>query len=474
MIDDKKLDFYIEHDYNVLMRGRHGVGKTAIIKAAFERAGLNWKYFSASTMDPWVDFVGVPEKVTDEDGRSYIDLVRPKNFQNDEVEAIFLDEFNRAKPKVRNAVMELIQFKSINGVPFRNLRMIWCAINPEDDEADLHYDVEELDEAQKDRFQIILDIPYEPSRAYFVRRFGEEVGGGAVEWWKGLEPEHNVLVSPRRLEYALDVYSNEGDLRDVLPFKELNLQQLRQRIQHGSIASKLEQLYDASDIECQKTFNNMNFVTDAKEHIFKEEHYIKRFGKFIHKDILAEYVTDPEGVYREAIINNVDAEVIVPVLSNIVTSQTTKRPIRDEITKLAQQRGLDLTSETSFKNAISDAAKHMEDNTSRYSGLQAVYKNYNSKASKDTLNDCLAYLGHVIVQTSDEALKNSKKPYHQIGVDLCHRLNTALSENHNTDLMSEWGKIKDSHKYVKKIDASRKEKIEKFLELYLDTPPKKK
>ena len=40
------------------------------------------------------------------------------------------DELNRAKPKVRNAVMELIQFRSINGIKFNNLRMIWAAINP--------------------------------------------------------------------------------------------------------------------------------------------------------------------------------------------------------------------------------------------------------------------------------------------------------------------------------------------------------
>ena len=224
MFDDKKLDFYIDQGYNVLFRGRHGVGKTAIVKGAFERHNLKWKYFSAATMDPWVDFVGIPKEVKDEEtGESYIDLIRPKGFQNDDVEAIFMDELNRAKPKVRNAVMELIQFRSINGVPFRNLKMIWAAINPEDDEADLHYDVEELDEAQKDRFHIILDIPYEPSREYFVKQFGKDVGGGAVEWWKGLTPEQNVLVSPRRLEFALDVHQNDGDLRDVLPNKQLNL-----------------------------------------------------------------------------------------------------------------------------------------------------------------------------------------------------------------------------------------------------------
>ncbi len=135
MISDKKLDFYIENGMNVLFIGRHGVGKTAMGKAAFERHNLKWKYFSAATMDPWVDFVGVPKETTDkETGENYIELVRPKGFHNDQVEAIFMDELNRAKDKVRNAVMELIQFRSINGVKFTKLKMIWAAINPEDEE----------------------------------------------------------------------------------------------------------------------------------------------------------------------------------------------------------------------------------------------------------------------------------------------------------------------------------------------------
>ena len=44
-----------------------------------------------------------------------------------------MDEFSRAHKKVRNAVMELIQFKSINGRKFKNLKIVWAAINPDDD-----------------------------------------------------------------------------------------------------------------------------------------------------------------------------------------------------------------------------------------------------------------------------------------------------------------------------------------------------
>ena len=119
---DAKLDFWINKNYNVLFIGKHGVGKTSMVKDAFNRAGLNWMYFSASTMDPWVDFVGCPKEIHKDDGTSYLDMVRPKQFHDDEVEALFFDEYNRSHKKVRNAVMELIQFKSINGRKYNNLR----------------------------------------------------------------------------------------------------------------------------------------------------------------------------------------------------------------------------------------------------------------------------------------------------------------------------------------------------------------
>lgn len=35
-----KLTYWIDHRLNILFCGQHGVGKTAIVQEAFERAGL--------------------------------------------------------------------------------------------------------------------------------------------------------------------------------------------------------------------------------------------------------------------------------------------------------------------------------------------------------------------------------------------------------------------------------------------------
>src|SRR5436190_1168224 len=112
------LDFWLQHGYNVLFEGRHGVGKTAVVKECFERNNLKWKYFSAATMDPWCDFIGIPKTVKNDGGEDILKYVLPPDFADDSVEALFFDEFNRSHKKVRDAVMELIQFKSINGRPF--------------------------------------------------------------------------------------------------------------------------------------------------------------------------------------------------------------------------------------------------------------------------------------------------------------------------------------------------------------------
>jgi MoxR-like ATPase len=179
---EAKLDFWIKEGLNVIFVGKHGVGKTTMVKEAFERNNLKWLYFSSATMDPWVDFIGVPKEKT-EGELTFLELVRPKYFQTDEIEALFFDEFNRSHKKVRNAVMELIQFKSINGKKFNNLKIIWAAVNPDDEEdEELKYDVEKIDPAQLDRFHIHIKIPYKPHYVYFKNRYGNQMADAAIEW----------------------------------------------------------------------------------------------------------------------------------------------------------------------------------------------------------------------------------------------------------------------------------------------------
>jgi hypothetical protein len=239
MLTEKLLDDWIRTSQNVLLVGPHGIGKTEQVLAAMKRNGIKYAYFSASTMDPFVDFVGVPRVVEDKTGR-WLDFVRPKIFANNDVQVIIVDEFNRAPKKVRNALMEAIQFKSINGVPMPNLKMIWAMVNPHDDEDT--YDVDRLDPAQEDRFQIKVVLPNGPSLKYFRDNYGV-LGEIAHRWWNKIDEKmrKSSIVSPRRLEYALQAYQAGLDIDYVLP-KEVNVKDLKTELNKSGLMSRLPAL----------------------------------------------------------------------------------------------------------------------------------------------------------------------------------------------------------------------------------------
>ena len=201
MITVKQLVPFAKANLNVLLRGGHGVGKTAIVKEVFNEVygehGKKWQYFSASTMDPFVDFIGIPKPYTRPDGVEVFGMIPNENFAGDsEIEALFFDEINRGDAKTLNGIMELIQFKTLNGKPFGKLKVIWAAENPSSEGV---YMVQPLDPAQKDRFQIQLDMPNELSEPYFSKKYGNEAFKIAYAWWNKNKAE----ISPRKLDDML-------------------------------------------------------------------------------------------------------------------------------------------------------------------------------------------------------------------------------------------------------------------------------
>lgn len=221
LIPPGKLDKFIEAGFNVLFEGPHGVGKTGMMKGAFGRAGLNVKYFSASTLDPWVDLIGAPKPITIKGTKARktheaLSLIRPEWVERDDIDVIFFDELNRAPDKVLNAVMELIQYQSLNGFKLNRLKMVWAAINPEGEEDG--YMVNALDPAQRDRFQVHIKVPLMVDPDYFDTVHGPQLGKALVGWWEELDSDGKNMVSPRRLDYAGEAFTKGIGLVDVLPY----------------------------------------------------------------------------------------------------------------------------------------------------------------------------------------------------------------------------------------------------------------
>lgn len=286
LINRDRLKSYLDIRFNVLFKGRHGVGKTAMITSLFNEAfgpiNQKWLYFSASTMDPWVDFVGVP-KVVGLPGEENLKLIRPAVLQNDQIEGIFFDEFNRAPDKVLNATMELIQFKSINGHQLKNLKVIWAAINPED-EADT-YTVNHLDPAHLDRFQVHMDIPYELDEEYFRGKYPDQATT-FMEWWNAIPDELRFFVSPRRLDYAIQAFNAGCRMEDILP-KESNPKKLRDMLKilpFGDILKKIVSPEEATKF--LKDVNNTTRVLDLVKYRNKEAiAFFTRFATSIPQEL---------------------------------------------------------------------------------------------------------------------------------------------------------------------------------------------
>lgn len=273
--DQKTLAFWAENNFNVLFVGEHGIGKSAMIMDCFTRTfgemNDKWLYFSGATLDPWVDFVGTPKEKIGVNGEPVLGLVRPEVW-NDKIEAIFIDEFNRSHKKIRNAVMELIQFKSINGKKFPNLKVIWAAVNPHTEEE--VYNVEALDPAQMDRFQIHVNLPYKPDVDFFFKKYDIR-GKLACEWWNGLPENLKKMVSPRRLEYALQVHKANGNVRYVFD-ERIGFQSFVNKLNSAGLDEEIKKALQASDNEpiqdlFNKNLNNKEFILRINKPTFFEK-----------------------------------------------------------------------------------------------------------------------------------------------------------------------------------------------------------
>ena len=138
----------------VLLRGRHGVGKSQVVYQFAETQDLPVVERRASQMTEG-DLVGLPK--TDGDVTSFCP---PDWFKTacDEPVVLFLDEVDRATIEVRQGIFELTDSRKLNGHRLHPDTLIFAAING--GEHGSQYQVGEMDPAELDRWTV-FDV--EPS-----------------------------------------------------------------------------------------------------------------------------------------------------------------------------------------------------------------------------------------------------------------------------------------------------------------------
>jgi len=244
------------------------------------------------------------------------------------VDYLFIDEYNRAPKKVRNGCMEIIQFRTINGVPLPRLKGIIAAINPQD--PDDSYDVEDLDKAQFDRFHIKCQVPYDLCQNYMYKTFGEELAETAIFWWKGLPKEVQAKVSPRNLDYALQEYQEGGDLKDVFDPNDKALMNsvstLSKQLSAPPIHVALKQTFDKKDKKKAKAL----MIDDSSRHqahevIRENPDYMDFYLPFYPKEVLSKSLLEQE--FLDHIVKNFGS---VKEYSDVIIDYVKTNPDTDE------------------------------------------------------------------------------------------------------------------------------------------------
>ena len=132
----------------VLIRGRHGVGKSEVVYQFAENVNLPVVERRASQMTEG-DLVGLPK--TDGDVTSFCP---PDWFKTacDGAVVLFLDEVDRATIEVRQGIFELTDSRKLNGHRLHPDTLIFAAING--GEHGQQYQVGEMDPAELDRWTV--------------------------------------------------------------------------------------------------------------------------------------------------------------------------------------------------------------------------------------------------------------------------------------------------------------------------------
>ena len=144
----------------VLLRGRHGVGKSEVVYQTAAVRGLPVVERRASQMTEG-DLLGLPDTAdTDIDGRKATTWNAPDWLVTacTQPVVLFLDEVDRATMEVRQGLFELTDSRKINGWHLHADTLIIAAVNGGEHGA--QYQVGEMDPAELDRYTV-FDV--EPS-----------------------------------------------------------------------------------------------------------------------------------------------------------------------------------------------------------------------------------------------------------------------------------------------------------------------
>ena len=166
----------------VLLRGRHGIGKSTVVYQYADKVGMPVVERRASQMTEG-DLVGLP--IVDGDSTRFNP---PDWFKTacDEPVVLFLDEVDRATLEVRQGIFELTDSRKLNGHILHPDTIVFAAVNG--GEHGEQYQVGEMDPAELDRWTV-FDV--EPSVEDWLNWAKDS--GISTETWDFINQNRNHL-----------------------------------------------------------------------------------------------------------------------------------------------------------------------------------------------------------------------------------------------------------------------------------------
>lgn len=154
-INSKELETLLEVTpswQNIMLTGRHGIGKSQILTNYFESKGMRVVALFLGQMSDPGDLLGLPTK---DEATGKTTFMPPYWFPVDgQPVVLFLDELNRARPEILQTVMDLVLNRKLAGRLLPEGSRIISACNDGDE-----YQLTDLDPALVSRFNIYTFRP---------------------------------------------------------------------------------------------------------------------------------------------------------------------------------------------------------------------------------------------------------------------------------------------------------------------------
>ncbi len=169
---------------SIMLRAKHGVGKSSVVRQAADELGINFFDVRLSQCEVG-DIKGLPFLNAEKEITSFL---KPYWWPRDKASKgfLFFDELNRANKDVLQAVFEICLDRRLDGESLPAGWRVVTAINAEDD-----YDVVELDPALLDRWFV---IDFDPSAKEWIKwAYNNSVHTAVVEF---VDRNQNLLDPP--------------------------------------------------------------------------------------------------------------------------------------------------------------------------------------------------------------------------------------------------------------------------------------